>query len=48
MDDRELKEVINRNPGTILEQAYKLGRKEANLELSAAIAKGEPRNTVKN
>lgn len=37
MEEFELKTLIRRNPETLLAQAYRLGRKEANIELENEI-----------
>jgi len=39
MNELELKEIIRKNPNTVIAQAYRLGRKDANIELTKSISK---------
>lgn len=36
--DKELKDLVLRNPDSIVAAAYRLGRKEANLELAKSLS----------
>lgn len=40
--DKELKDLVLRNPDSIVAAAYRLGRKEANLELAESIKASVP------
>jgi hypothetical protein len=39
MDEKELKKIIDKNPGSLLHQAYLLGRKDYALEMAPDVEK---------